>query len=83
MPEFPSLVCLVSVSLSIWWWWWFSHQAVSNSCNPMDCGLPGFSVHGMSQARILEWVAIPPPGDFPFSLYESESVSCSVMSNSS
>ena len=27
-------------------------------CNPMDCSLPGFSVHGTSQARILEWVAI-------------------------
>ena len=27
-------------------------------CDPMDWGLPGFSVHGISQARILEWVAI-------------------------
>ena len=27
-------------------------------CDPMDCSLPGFSVHGISQARILEWVAI-------------------------
>ena len=26
--------------------------------NPMDCSPPGFSVHGISQARILEWVAI-------------------------
>ena len=26
---------------------------------PMDCSLPGFSVHGILQARILEWVAIP------------------------
>ena len=26
--------------------------------NPMDCNLPGSSVHGVSQARILEWVAI-------------------------
>ena len=26
--------------------------------NPMDCSLPGSSVHGISQARILEWVAI-------------------------
>ena len=25
----------------------------------MDCSLPGFSVHGISQARILEWVANP------------------------
>ena len=27
-------------------------------CNPVDCIPPGFSVHGTSQARILEWVAI-------------------------
>ena len=28
-------------------------------CDLMDCSLPGFSVHGIFQARILEWVAIP------------------------
>ena len=28
-------------------------------CNPMDCSPPGSSVHGVLQARILEWVAIP------------------------
>ena len=27
-------------------------------CNPVDCSLPGFSVHGISQARGLEWGAI-------------------------
>ena len=27
-------------------------------CDPMDCNLPGSSVHGMLQERILEWVAI-------------------------
>ena len=27
-------------------------------CNPMDCSLPGSSIHGIFQARILEWVAI-------------------------
>ena len=27
-------------------------------CDPVDCSLPGSSVHGISQARILEWVAI-------------------------
>ena len=27
-------------------------------CGPMDCTLPGSLVHGLSQARILEWVAI-------------------------
>ena len=28
-------------------------------CNPMDCSPPGSSVHGILQARILEWVAMP------------------------
>ena len=31
----------------------------------MDCSLPGSSVHEILQARILEWVAFPPPGDLP------------------
>ena len=28
-------------------------------CDPVDCSPPGFSVRGISQARILEWAAIP------------------------
>ena len=32
---------------------------------PVDCSLPGSSVHGIFQARILEWVGFPPPGDIP------------------
>ena len=28
-------------------------------CDPMDCSSPGSSVHGILQARILEWVAFP------------------------
>ena len=31
-------------------------------CNPRDCSPPGSSVHGISQARILDWVATS-PGD--------------------
>ena len=30
----------------------------------MDCSLPGFSVHGVLQASILEWVAMPSPRGF-------------------
>ena len=30
-------------------------------CDPMDCSLPAFSVHGILQARI--WSGLPPPGD--------------------
>ena len=34
-------------------------QLCPTLCDPMDCSLPGSSVHGIIQARILEWVAIP------------------------
>ena len=41
-------------------------------CDPMDCSLPGSSLHGILQARVLEWVAIfllqgnlPDPGIKP------------------
>ena len=33
-------------------------QSCPTLCYPMDCSLPGSSVHGIFQARILEWVAI-------------------------
>ena len=36
-----------------------SLQLCLTLCNPMDCSPPGFSDHGILQARILEWVAIP------------------------
>ena len=52
---------------------------VTQSCptlnDPMDCSLPGSSVHGILQARILEWVSIPfsrgtsEPGIEPRSLH--------------
>ena len=35
-----------------------SLQSCPILCDPMDCSLPGFSVHGILQARTLEWVAI-------------------------
>ena len=39
-----------------------SESEVAQSCptfsDPMDCSLPGFSVHGIFQARVLEWGAI-------------------------
>ena len=34
-------------------------QSCLTLCNPMDCSLPGSSIHGIFQARILEWVTIP------------------------
>ena len=38
------------------------HSVMSTLCDPMDCSPPGFSVHGILQARILEWVALPSSG---------------------
>ena len=46
-----------------------SLQSCPTLCDPMDCIPPGSSAHGILQARILEWVAMPssrvssPPGD--------------------
>ena len=50
-----------------------SESEVAQSCltliDPMDCNLQGSSIHGISQARVLEWVAITsmlgPPKLFP------------------
>ena len=41
-------VCLGSVT-----------QLCPSLCNPMNCNMPGYSVRGIFQTRILEWVAIP------------------------
>ena len=44
-------VCLLSHVLTFW--------------DPIDCSPQDFSVHGIFQARILEWVSITSPVDFP------------------
>ena len=38
--------------------WKWSRSVVSNSSDPMDCSLPGSSVRGIFQARVLEWVPL-------------------------
>ena len=43
------------------WWATVQREVIwlyQTLCDPIDCSLPGFSVHGISQARVLEWVAI-------------------------
>ena len=50
-----------------------SLQSCMTLCVPMDCSLPGFSAHGILQARILEWVSMAPPGDLPNSEIKPES----------
>ena len=34
-------------------------QSCPTLCNPIDCNLPGSSIHGILQANILEWIVIP------------------------
>ena len=48
-PHVKAVMCIRARSL----------QSCLTLCDPVDCGLPGSSVHGILQARILEWVAIP------------------------
>ena len=36
----------------------WSRSSCQTLCDPMDCSLPGSSLHGILQARVLEWVAI-------------------------
>ena len=42
-----------------------SHSVIADSLQNLDCSLPGSSVYGISQARILEWLAFLSPGDLP------------------
>ena len=44
----------------------------------MDCSLPGFSIHEIHQARILEWVAIPFSRDLPNPGIESGSLELQI-----
>ena len=37
----------------------YSSKSCPTPCDPMDCSLPGSSVHGILQGRILEWVTMP------------------------
>ena len=56
-----------------------SEIEVAQSCltpnDPMDCSLPGPSVHGIFQARVLEWVAIAFSGGISLELLLSSSIS--------
>ena len=49
LAVFYLLYCLCTRSVA---------QSCRTLCNSVDCSLPGFSVHGILQARILEWVTI-------------------------
>ena len=52
--------------------WKWSHSVVFNSSDSMDCSLPGFSVHGIFQARVLGWGAVA------FSKTQTPSFHCGI-----
>ena len=54
-----------NISFEWQWKWKWSCSVVSNSLWPYDCIPPGSSIHGISQARMLEWGPVPSPGDLP------------------
>ena len=59
LPSCPSLLfSQMPYPLIIFEWVSEVAQSCPTLCNPMDCSLPGSFVHGIFQARILEWVAI-------------------------
>ena len=60
MPTSPLDLSRLKISLAIKY-----TQLCLTLCDPIDSSPPGSSVHGISQARILEWVAISSPGDLP------------------
>ena len=64
--EFYQILQMVLVQIQVWEKL-LSHvfpaaakslQSCPTPCDPMDCSLPGSSIHGILQARTLEWVAI-------------------------
>ena len=61
-----------------------SESEVTQLCptpsNPMDCSLPGSSIHGILQARVLEWGAIAFSVNFTlgFTIYLAFLVVCEV-----
>ena len=69
---------------SITWLIWKRKRGMSNMlgaqscwtlCDPMDCTWPGSSVHGIFQARILEWVTISRSRESPWSRDQTR-ISC-------
>ena len=57
-------------------------QLCPTPSDPMDCSLPGSSVHGIFQARVLEWAAIAFSISIPISykIYSKEPISYKIYS---
>ena len=58
-PSNPLSIYITINNIVVWRYWYrFVAKSRLTLSDPMDCSLPGYSVHGISQARILEWVSI-------------------------
>ena len=64
---FHIFLCVHSLALPLWWHQNDLYSTISESevaqwcptlCDPVDCSLSGSTVHGIFQARVLEWIAI-------------------------
>ena len=81
LTKIRALMTLWRKIYCIKWWWchrekWSKEEesekskcyrsVVSDSFDPIDCRPPGSSVHGILQARILEWVAVAFSGGSPY-----------------
>ena len=60
-----------------------SESEVAQSCltlsDPMDCSLPGSSIHGIFQARLLEWGAIAFSDDYLDNILKSRDITLPTM----
>ena len=60
-----------------------SESEVAQSCltlsDPMDCSLPGSSIHGIFQARVLEWGAIAFSDDYLDNILKSRDITLPTM----
>ena len=71
------------------WSWKLVTQSCPTLCDPMGCSLPGSSIHGIFQARVLEWGAIAFSDIcvyiftiyIYFNLYTTESFCCTLHTN--
>ena len=66
--DLAQVSCTVSRPFSIWATSESESEVVQSCltlCNPMDCSLPGFSIHGFSRQEYWSGLPFPSPGDLP------------------
>ena len=76
---FPLTFCCLLITELENVWYAKSFQSCPALCNHMDCSLPGPSVHGILQARILEWVSMPFSRKSTSVQYSSVAQSCPTL----